>query len=232
MYVPEDGWNFNAFKLKFLTGENITTPREQEKADITDILDMVDTTMVEDETVKHINGSNGDLGAPNGGKFDEDASTELQMEEQGLSNLHAFFEILDGVAAKKEKISILHYGDSQIEGDRMTSYIRQKIQNQFGGYGPGLIPATNVYNTFTFDQTFSENFIRYTCFGGSKLESKAYGVMASASRFTPEYSDSVDIDTLSVQKGWIEFQPRWLTAGQKSSIMCACIITAVSRQLR
>jgi hypothetical protein len=91
----------------------------------------------------------------------------------------------------------------------MTSYIRQKIQNQFGGNGPGLIPATNVYNTFAFKQTYSENFKRYTCFGGSSLKSAKYGIMASASRFTPEYEtdSTANLDSLFMSTGWIEISP-------------------------
>lgn len=206
-FTPEEGWDVGGMKFSFLTKSDFYDPKKQEKTDITDILASVDTSMVVDPTVTHHNGSNGDLGAPNGGDVSEDASTELQMTEAGKENLHNFFRVLSNVAANKEKVSILHYGDSQIEGDRMTSYIREKVQDQFGGYGPGLIPATNVYNTFTFKQSYSDNFKRFTCFGGGKLESKNYGVMASASRFTPEYElDSVNVDTLSVQTGWIEFQ--------------------------
>ena len=65
-------------------------------------------------------------GAPNGGEVSEDASTELQTNATGKENLHAFFKALQAAAGDREKISILHYGDSQIEGDRMTSYIREK----------------------------------------------------------------------------------------------------------
>lgn len=35
---------------------------------------------------------------------------------------------------------ILHYGDSQIENDRISSTIRNLFQNDFGGNGTGLIP--------------------------------------------------------------------------------------------
>lgn len=205
-FVPAEGWDLAGMKFKFLTLENLSTPKMQEKTDITDILAAVDTSLVYDP-IKHQNGSLGNLGAPNGGELSEDASTELIMNESGKKNLHAFFVELSNVASEKKKISILHYGDSQIEGDRMTSYIREKIQDQFGGFGPGLIPATNVYNTFTFKQSYSENFMRYTCFGGAKLTNNNYGAMASASRFTPEYKDSVKLDTLKVQTGWIEIQP-------------------------
>ena len=210
-YAPDEGWEFGGVKMKFLTMENFVHPKTQENADISDLLIAVDTNMntVIDPLVTHQNGSNGTVGAPNGGELSEDASTELQMTDVGKINLHTFFQTLSSVAADKKKISILHYGDSQIEGDRMTSYIRQRIQDQFGGNGPGLIPATNVYNTFTFKQQYSENFQRFTCFGGTSLESRKYGVMASASRFTPEYvMDSTFIlDSIVEQTGWIEIEP-------------------------
>ncbi len=199
-------------QFNFLTQENFIHPKKQEKADITDIIADIDTSMVieDDPLVKHQNGSHGELGAPNGGKLIDSAATSLQMNDAGLKNLYSFFEILKKVSAKKEKISILHYGDSQIEGDRMTGYIRERIQNQFGGNGPGLIPATNVYSTVAFEQSYSESFVRYTGFGGNALQSKKYGAMISVARFTPEYElDSTlsNADTLVEQSGWIEIAP-------------------------
>jgi len=212
LLVPENGWNLGFTKVKFLSQEDYLHPKEQENTDITEIIADIDTTMVAtdiDSLIQHQNGSNGDVGEPTGGEFDEDASTDLQFADSGKENLHNFFVKLANVASKRGKISMQHYGDSQLEGDRMTSYIRQKIQTQFGGNGPGLIPATNVYNTFTFKQTFSDNFKRYTAFGGAKLENRMYGAMASASRFTPEYTlDSLlTLDSLTEQTGWIEFGP-------------------------
>ena len=206
-FIPEDGWKIAGNPIKFLSQDQFYNPQKQEKTDITDILLAVDTTMMDmdvDPLMTHKNGSNGSLGAPNGGPLNENSSTELQMNDNGKQNLHAFFEILDAVAESKKKISILHYGDSQIEGDRMTSYIRQKVQNQFGGNGPGLIPATNVYSTITFKQSYSENFQRYIAFGKEKLKNSKYGIMASASRFTPDYKlDSLTkLDTLPEKTGW------------------------------
>lgn len=212
IFQPEEGWKIAGLEIKFLSWDNFLVPLVQDKADVSDIENTdisMDEDIIEDFTTIHQNGSNGDMGAPNGGEITEESSTELLMDETGLANLHKFFSTLSNVASKKEKISILHYGDSQIEGDRMTGYLRQKIQNQFGGNGPGLIPATNVYNTNAFIQTFSENFERFTCFGGQKLSDNNYGVMASASRFTPEYilDSTVVLDTLVDLTGWIEIQP-------------------------
>jgi hypothetical protein len=210
-FAPDGGWEFGKVKAKFLTYENFMHPKKQENADITDIIADIDTSMTitDDPLLTHQNGSDGDMGAPSGGGTEVESATELLMNETGEKNLHAFFKTLSAVASQKEKISILHYGDSQIEGDRMTSYIRQKVQDQFGGNGPGLIPAVNVYNTFTFKQEVSKNFTRYTAFGGDALTSRKYGAMASAARFTPEYDvdSTFNLDTIQEQTGWIEFEP-------------------------
>lgn len=48
---------------------------------------------------------------------------------------------------KTNPIHILYFGDSQIEGDRITSTLRKNLQTQWGGSGPGLIPADEYYNT-------------------------------------------------------------------------------------
>lgn len=206
LLIPEEGWDVNGTKIRFLSMEKLLHPVKQEKVDISHIVALADTTMIEDDPLlQHQNGSNGNLGAPNGGEINTESQTSLEMNDVGKANLYTFFEKLSSVSDKKQKISILHYGDSQIEGDRMTNYIRQRLQNQFGGYGPGTIPATNVYNTYSFNQTYSDNFVRYACFSqAERLKSKKYGAMGSASRFTPEYRlDTVDLNSLQTQTGWI-----------------------------
>ncbi len=203
--VPKDGWEVAGHKWKFLTFEKFIHPKKQKKKDIADIK-KEDTEIKEDPRLKHVDQSSGNLGAPTGGELDENASTELIMNDKGRENLNAFFKTLSGVAANRQKISILHYGDSQIEGDRMTNFLRQRIQDQFGGFGPGLVAGNNVYSTISYKQTFSETFKRYTAFGGASLKSGKYGVMASAARFTPEMVDSVDLDTMAVKTGWIEIE--------------------------
>lgn len=208
IFVPEKGWNLGVMNLRFLTKNEFLHPAKQEKKDISKLVAKVDTTSIDiDPLLKHQNGSDGNMGAPSGGALSAESATEINMSEIGRDNLHRFFEKLQNVAADKKKIHILHYGDSQIEGDRMTAYIRQRIQNQFGGNGPGLIPAMNVYATMTFKQTYSPNFTRYTCFGGTKLKNRRYGAMGSAARFTPEMDSAGLANETSIKEAWIEIEP-------------------------
>ncbi len=210
LLVKEDSFSMGGFDVRFINDQAIYSPEKKvEKKDISSII-LVDTVNVDNisakQQIKNTFKSNGSMGSPDGGTMNGESSTSLQYAESGLQNLHRFFEKLQEVV-NGEKIRVLHYGDSQIEGDRMTAYIRQKLQAQFGGNGPGTIPANNVYNTITYKQSFSPNFMRYTAFGGSSLKSRRYGSMNTAARFTPEMDSATMANTTSFKTAFIEIQP-------------------------
>ena len=64
--------------------------------------------------------------------------------------LAAFYEALDH--ADGQMIRVLHYGDSQIEEDRMSQQIREKLQAQYGGRGTGLLPLAQTIPSRTVRQ--------------------------------------------------------------------------------
>ncbi|MCU4165298.1 hypothetical protein [Carboxylicivirga caseinilyticus] len=55
-----------------------------------------------------------------------------------LTKLQNLNDRLRKVHEQNEVIRILHFGDSQIEGDRITANLREGFQMRFGGSGPGL----------------------------------------------------------------------------------------------
>lgn len=204
-FAPSDGYVIFGQRFKFLTWEKLLTPKEQEKLDL-DFLEEVVVSDINDETFDtQLDSTQTELGLPTKSPILAVASqTHLEQNDLAKKNLNTFFSKLKHVAHKKEKISVFHYGDSQIEGDRMTAFIRQRLQSQFGGAGPGLIPAINVYSTISFGHNYSENFNRKIIFGKEKLSSKKYGAMLSAATF--------QLDTLAKKDGrpteaWIELTP-------------------------
>jgi hypothetical protein len=66
------------------------------------------------------------------------ASRSLQLPS---NNPNALRTLLYGLKSesKSKVVRILHYGDSQLEGDRITDYFRNKMQQTFGGKGPGIL---------------------------------------------------------------------------------------------
>ena len=59
--------------------------------------------------------------------------------------------------AGERKVRVLHYGDSQIEEDRMTMQIREALQKRYGGQGVGLMPLAQTIPTRTIRQELRMN---------------------------------------------------------------------------
>ena len=121
----------------------------------------------------------------------------IEFPKADNSNLMKFFAKLPN--ARNKNIKIMHYGDSQIEGDRITSYIRNKLQRKYGGFGPGLLPALQPYESyFSIDQTNEGNWKRYAIFGkrDTIVKHNNYGPLAAFSRFAPVNNDSIIPDSV------------------------------------
>lgn len=117
----------------------------------------------------------------------------IQYPDGDPSILYPAFRQLELAAKGKKPVRVLHYGDSQIEGDRMTSLIRARIQERFGGSGPGLTAAYPLVPSFSIRQERSEGWQRYTAFGrkDTTVKHRRYGIMATFSRFAPILPDSL-----------------------------------------
>ena len=73
--------------------------------------------------------------------------------------LQSFYASL--AESSERKIRVIHYGDSQIEEDRMTQQIRETLQARYGGKGVGLMPLAQTIPTLTVKQELRMNG-RYT----------------------------------------------------------------------
>ncbi len=122
---------------------------------------------------------------------------KIEFGEKGRDDLRAFFARLK--ARHSGSIRIMHYGDSQLEGDRITSYLRNKLQKKYGGSGPGLLPALQPYGSyFSIKQSNEGSWMRYPIFGkiNPSVEHKCYGPLAAFSRFAPIVPDSLFKDSI------------------------------------
>ncbi len=211
-FVPAGRYNLGGYEFRFLSSHKLLKENQQHKVDVKSIIADIDTTSVEIPEKEDSLANKEIMGLPGVANFKVENSDLLAYDETGKGNLKNLFSKLRGASGKKMRI--LHYGDSQIEGDRMTSFLRQRLQEQFGGNGPGFIPAVNVYNTISFVQQCSPNFTRYTNFGGEALKTNQYGIMNSVGRFTPEYADTTDVSLLTPVKGWIDVESNRLAYGR------------------
>ncbi len=100
--------------------------------------------------------------------------------------LQAFYASLAESGSKV--VRVLHYGDSQIEEDRMSQQIREEFQSVYGGSGCGLMPLAQTIPSLSVRQQLRMNgrFIqpaqgpkRYLVYGPKRDQRSdgLYGVM-------------------------------------------------------
>jgi lysophospholipase L1-like esterase len=128
---------------------------------------------------------------------EEQASSYIKARRKALSHkysptypndniewIFSLFETLE--KASEQKVRIIHYGDSQIEEDRMSNYLRTAMQDTFGGYGVGLIPAIQSVPTSSFGQKCSKSLKRYLVYGTQdmRMEERNYGPLGQTALLT------------------------------------------------
>ena len=93
-----------------------------------------------------------------------------------------FFDQLDQVAAgKKRAVRVLHYGDSQLEGDRITSVLRNALQQRYGGGGFGYVAMAPLVAPSSLEFKDAVGWERKTVFGrrDTAIKDNRYGHLAS-----------------------------------------------------
>ncbi|MDP2174806.1 MAG: hypothetical protein Q8K70_02735 [Bacteroidota bacterium] len=102
--------------------------------------------------------------------------------------MNQLFDALEQTKRDNTVFRILHYGDSQIEMDRISSYIREQLQKSYGGSGMGLLPAMEITPKYTVAIQSTGSWTRKLTFGSKDFRSKhnRYGPMAYFSRLDSE----------------------------------------------
>lgn len=208
LVFPENGILLNEqVKLSFLKPSSLLTEKKstQTVEKIIQSLDDIDTNFqVEDlpvETLKKIamEVSSDTIAeseeiestvSDNANKNEEiKTSTQLitKIQSKNKIPLKKFFDALANLKQNPKTIRVMHYGDSQIEGDRITDYLRLKFQGQFGGQGPGLITLMPVTPSVINKINLSNGWLYYHLFTmkDKRVNHGNFGVMAGFNRFAP-----------------------------------------------
>lgn len=116
--------------------------------------------------------------------FARNSSIRIFFPDNDLSLFDRFFDSLD--SAMVHPVRIVHYGDSQLEEDRITNNVREQLQNRFGGGGVGLVPLIQTYTTLTLRQKRSGSAPRSIVYGTKdfSVPGGRYGPMGQVARLS------------------------------------------------
>ena len=157
-FFPEDGLTLT---LKFPSLKEVMGEEEVEEPEVS-----VEEILAMNEKTAEIAAEKDSLV-----KFFNTSPTRFYLPNDDLKFFDPLFKELEN--ADKKRVRILHYGDSQLEEDRMTFIIRDTLQSMFGGDGQGMMPA-RTHNTFSMVGGASGSITRYMIFapdrrsGGNK----------------------------------------------------------------
>lgn len=87
--------------------------------------------------------------------------------------------------AKEKTVRVVHYGDSQIEMDRISQDLREQLQGRFGGCGTGFFPALSNVPSASISKSANGAFVQYTMYGDStttRAGHNRYGILAQVVR--------------------------------------------------
>lgn len=183
IFYPKDGIRIAGKDFYFLRFENVINSAKETKIDPDKLVEqrldsvkrefnLLDSLSTEAATVIALETANSD-------------STRMVFPNDERNSLDLFFEALYRIKETKEQVRVIHYGDSQIEEDRMSSYLRRELQARFGGGGLGMVSSRPISGTISASHAYSNNWKRYTAFSltGEPLASKRYGSMGITCKY-------------------------------------------------
>ncbi len=205
--VQDDGFSYEGISLKypsyttFLELEKDSSLTRQDVLEVTQIVTPVDIETEENQ--EEVKKEEPLTQLPDFSKIDTTKITRIKYPPE---NPEFANELREKLASRSCRI--IHYGDSQIEGDRITAYLRNRLQHMYGGNGPGFLPVLPIYRQISAVIEPSDNWQRYALFDPTKkkFSNRKYGAYMSVSRFTPYQKvvpDSTTVDSLPIIKATV-----------------------------
>ena len=107
-----------------------------------------------------------ELHIPNNLSVQQAAPLDTTIQVSDIMMFAPFFDALAAVKnSRTENVRVLHFGDSQLEGDRITMQLRDAYQREYGGTGFGYTALKPLVAPSSLAFKNSEGFIRKTVFG-------------------------------------------------------------------
>jgi lysophospholipase L1-like esterase len=195
--------------VHYPTFNSLFLEKKEQKTDITNIIALADAEDNASETISDtstvLENTNTSSAVAKLVKVDTALRliTSIQYKNESKTAMANFFNSLANIANEEKSIRILHYGDSQIEGDRISDYLRLKLQGEFGGEGPGLISFMPVAPSVVNKISWSNTWDRYSVFAGrdKRVKHNNFGALAHITRF---YNYAHITDSTQYKSAWVK----------------------------
>ncbi len=192
MVFPHDGVNIGIAELKFPSPASILADNSVEEVDIEGNLnalqsqtDVSQSQSIADSLVFYRD-------------YVRNNVARIYFPHEDYTYFDKLFAIMENAKSSDKAIHIVHYGDSQIEMDRISSMLRHRLQEQFGGGGAGMVPPIQTIPSFTVRQSYAGSLSRYVVYGDTsqhRASHHRYGILANLAQLNGDASVTVGAST-------------------------------------
>ena len=174
LVTPADGVNLGPLNLRFASYQRTLRDAHEQKVDVDSVLMAVESRFkMEADTLSYYR------------RFFYENPDRIFLPGDDYRFFDPVFRQMEG--ATDHLVRVVHYGDSQIELDRISQDLREALQERFGGSGTGLFPALGNVPSASISKAASGGFTQYTMYGDSTTQRAGhnrYGILAQVVQLT------------------------------------------------
>lgn len=174
LVTPADGVNLGPLNLRFASYQRTLRDAHEQKVDVDSVLLAVESRFkMEADTLSYYR------------RFFYENPDRIFLPGDDYHFFDPVFRQMEG--ATDHLVRVVHYGDSQIELDRISQDLREALQERFGGSGTGLFPALGNVPSASISKAASGSFTQYTMYGDSTTQRAGhnrYGILAQVVQLT------------------------------------------------
>lgn len=156
LVMPAQGIAAGPLQLRFSSYRRMVEDAGETKVDVDSVLNAFESRFRMDaDTLEHYR------------RFFYENPDRIYLPDEDYTWLDSLFIHMENAASEGRTVRVLHYGDSQIEMDRISQDLRQALQERFGGAGTGYFPALANVPSASITRTAEGGFVQYTMYGDS-----------------------------------------------------------------
>lgn len=180
---PAEGVRVPGKTLRFASYEGRLRGAAEKKVDVDSVLSAVSGRFaMHDDTLAFYR------------EFFYENPDRIYLPDDDYTFFDSVFRSFERARKEGKTVRVVHYGDSQIEMDRISCDLREALQQKYGGSGTGMFPAVTSTPMASVSHSASGGLVSYTMFGDStsrRAGHNRYGPLAQVVGFNGKGTVSI-----------------------------------------
>ena len=190
---PAEGVRVGGKTLRFASYEARLRDLSEEKVDVDAVLETLDSRFsMQEDTLAFYR------------EFFYENPDRIWLPDDDYTYFDTVFVAFERARKEGKTVRVAHYGDSQIELDRISQNLREALQVRFGGSGTGMFPALTTTPMASISHTASGGFVSYTLVGDSTSRRAAHRRSGPLAQVVGFYGDGTVSLRAQKQKSTLE----------------------------